>query len=175
MRGTPASFFSYAQTGGSMKTIKAASPYQRVEIEIGNHTVEATLDLTPGSLVDIAEACSKAAGEAKHWQKNIDKAQAEHNAEAIKRTINSAAKAVSKAVKAAYGEECFEAVLTACGDGKRVHPSDAFNVLCQMVQLANECISEIQSSTPYGKATAAQYLAEVARGTVQPDPEEDED
>ena len=163
--------FSFLSAGkeDEMKTIKTQALFEPLEIEIGDTTVKAAIDVTIDNLLNISNTCTKA-------RQNLDaldvlrqKAKDNNNAEELRRMNKKAAEIIEPAVKAGIGEESYDAIVAACGAGRKISKESCNIVMVQVLMAIIEVIAE-QRNEVLG-AKAAHYLTEVEDAQTEPNPE----
>lgn len=166
-----------------MRTITAPSPVQRIELVVGDATAVLEVDVSPDNLLCITEASKKAMPLINAAQA-LDKKGKENQDPAMRRDANKGvARAVATVIRTAAGEEGYEAMLVAAGQGERISPERANGVALAVLSEVMACVraqndfltdtatSMAETIAGDGGMTAVQYLAEVSHDRGEPVPE----
>lgn len=159
-----------------MKSIVIPSPIEKLELTVGAATVVLEIDVTPDNIVLIAKAAAEAKPKVDAIAALEGKAKAAGDHEALRKANRDMAKAIAPVVKAGIGEEGYEAVLEAAGQGERISPARANGVVSRvmaeiMASMREQGDAMSDTGDKMREMTAVQYLAEVARAGREPYPE----
>lgn len=148
-----------------MKTLKVRKSFERFEVEVGDETVTCTIDCTDGNL----NACVAKAMKARDEALALDEARAKTtDRKSLDRLARKMAGIVGGVVRGAIGDESYDEILTACGDGVKLRPEQCNLVMVQVFALV--CQAYIERLDDVKQSKAAHYLQEVAHGQ-EPDDE----
>lgn len=159
-----------------MKSIIVPSPIEKLELTVGAATVVLEIDVTPDNILLISKAAAEAKPKVDAISVLEDKAKEEGDHEALRKANRDMAKAIAPVVKAGIGEEGYEAVLEAAGQGERISPARANGVVARvmaeiMASMREQGDAMSDTGDKMRDMTAVHYLAEVARADREPYPE----
>lgn len=150
--------------------IVARQPYEPLVVEIGDRTVNARINATVDGLLDISEACKKAANKIGAIQKLRDEAVAQQDAKKMRKLNMQFADVLETAVKSAIGEKSYDEIVAACGQGFEVSKADCNIVIGDVFYAIYETVRERTEESLNKKA--AHYLSEVENAQPEPDTED---
>ncbi len=150
--------------------LKITAPYEPLSIEIGDQQVNARINVTVDGLLDIGEACKKAANKMGALQKLHDEAEKAKDAKKLRKLNAQLADVLEEAVKAGIGEDGYDEIVTACGAGYPVSKADCNIVMVKVFGAIFDTVKERKEDSLNEKA--AHYLAEVDDAQPEPDPED---
>lgn len=150
--------------------LKIKAPYEPLSIEIGDQQVNARINVTVDGLLDIGEACNKAANKMGALQKLHDEAEKAKDAKKLRKLNAQLADVLEEAVKAGIGEDGYDEIVTACGAGYPVSKADCNIVMVKVFGAIFDTVKERKEDSLNEKA--AHYLAEVDDAQPEPDPED---
>lgn len=150
--------------------LKVKAPYEPLTIEIGNETVETRINVTVDGLLDIGDACRKAGNKMGSLQKLRDQAEKSKDAKQLRKVNAQMADVLEIAVKAGIGEEGYDSIVAACGQGQPVKKVDCNIVMAKVFHAIFQTVKEREEDSLNEKA--AHYLAEVNDAQPEPDPED---
>lgn len=173
--------------------------YEPLTVNIGDKTVELVVDLTNDNLLAISEVCASCGQRFKAVEKIKNDAKGSRNYEGMKKANKEMAKLLKEAITQAIGEEGYNELLEACGNGRDVKPSACNNVMAIVFKTINQIVTKhnaeivgdmvdpgspeatqvaeklmtamakIESVKEQLDDKAAHYLSEVANAQAQPD------
>ena len=148
-----------------MKTLKVRKSFERFEVEVGDETVECAIDCTDSAVNALAARCMKARQQALALdalkEKTFDRKK-------LNKLSEDMAAIIGPIIVESIGEESYDAILTACGDGVKLRPEQCNLVMVQVFALV--CQAYIERLDDVKQSKAAHYLQEVAHGQ-EPDDE----
>lgn len=150
--------------------IKVKSPYEPLSVEVGNVTVNARINVTVDGLLNIGEACSKASTKMNALQKLHDDAKKTKDYKKLRKLNSQMADVLEAAVKAGIGEESYDEIIAACGQGFEITKADCNVVMAKVFWAIFETVKERQYESLNEKA--AHYLAEVDNAQTEPNTED---
>lgn len=150
--------------------MKVKAPYEPLNVEIGDVEVDLRINVTPDGLLDIGEACSTAHNKIKTLQKMYNDAVDNKDAAKMKKVNAKIADVMEPAVKAGIGEDGYDAIIAACGQGGPVSKPECNIVMTQIFGAIYETVKERRNDSLNEKA--AHYLAEVDDAQLEPDKED---
>lgn len=146
--------------------IKVKAPYEPLVVEVGDRTVNARINVTVDGLLDIGEACNKAANKMGALQKLHDEAQKTNDVKKLRKLNGQMADVLETAVKAGIGEESYDEIVAACGQGFEITKADCNVVMVKVFWAIFETVKERKDESLNEKA--AHYLAEVDHAQTEP-------
>lgn len=136
-----------------MKVI-TKSPYEPLDIEIGNTVISCMINLTPNNLIKLSEECNKVREEVNRAADRARKAEANRDTKALKKANDSLAECMESPIKTAIGDEGYKHIYEAC---KATKPSDCNMVFLQVfMAIANEVAT--RNTTLESNSKMAHYL-----------------
>lgn len=103
-----------------MKTLKVRKSFERFEVEVGDETVECAIDCTDIAVNALAARCMKARQQALALdtlkEKTFDRKK-------LNKLSEDMAAIIGPIIVEGIGEESYDAILTACGDGVKLKPA----------------------------------------------------
>lgn len=159
-----------------MRNVTIPSPIEKLELTVGAATVVLDIDVTADNLLVIAKEAKALKPKADALALLEAKASQRGDTDALRDVNRDTAEAIAPVVKAGIGEEGYEAVLEAAGQGTRISPARAngvmYRVLAEIMSAMGEQRAAMaESGVMAREITAVQYLAEVARAEGEPDTE----
>lgn len=149
-----------------MKTLKVRKSFERFEVEVGDETVECTIDCTDSTINALAARCIKARQKALALdalkEKTLDRKKLDKLSEGM-------AAAIGPVIVESIGEESYDAILTACGDGVKLKPAQCNLVMVQV--FATVCQAIFDRLNDVKQSKAAHYLQDVVPNAQKPDDE----
>lgn len=149
-----------------MKTLKVRKSFERFEVEVGDETVECTIDCTDSTINALAARCIKARQKALALdalkEKTLDRKKLDKLSEDM-------AAAIGPVIVRSIGEESYDAILTACGDGVKLKPAQCNLVMVQV--FATVCQAIFDRLNDVKQSKAAHYLQDVVPNAQKPDDE----
>lgn len=149
-----------------MKTLKVRKSFERFEVEVGDETVECTIDCTDSTINALAARCIKARQKALALdalkEKTLDRKKLDKLSEDM-------AAAIGPVIVGSIGEESYDAILTACGDGVKLKPAQCNLVMVQV--FATVCQAIFDRLNDVKQSKAAHYLQDVVPNAQKPDDE----
>lgn len=149
-----------------MKTLKVRKSFERFEVEVGDETVECTIDCTDSTINALAARCIKARQKALALdalkEKTLDRKK-------LDKLSDDMAAAIGPVIVESIGEESYGAILTACGDGVRLKPAQCNLVMVQV--FATVCQAIFDRLNDVKQSKAAHYLQDVVPNAQKPDDE----
>ena len=149
-----------------MKTLKVWKSFERFEVEVGDETVECTIDCTDSTINALAARCIKARQKALALdalkEKTLDRKK-------LDKLSDDMAAAIGPVIVESIGEESYGAILTACGDGVRLKPAQCNLVMVQV--FATVCQAIFDRLNDVKQSKAAHYLQDVVPNAQKPDDE----
>lgn len=149
-----------------MKTLKVRKSFERFEVEVGDETVECTIDCTDSAINALAARCIKARQKALALdalkEKTLDRKKLDKLSEDM-------AAAIGPVIVESIGEESYDAILTACGDGVKLKPAQCNLVMVQV--FATVCQAIFDRLNDVKQSKAAHYLQDVVPNAQKPDDE----
>mgnify|MGYP004470715603 CR=1 FL=1 len=149
-----------------MKALKVRKSFERFEVEVGDETVECVIDCTDESISACAAKAMKARDEA--LALDAEKAKT-YDRKALDKLARKMAAAIGGVVRDAIGDESYEAILVACGDGVRLRPEQCNLVMVQVFAIV--CQAYIERMADVRQSKAAHYLQDVADDAQKSDQE----
>lgn len=150
--------------------IVVKQPYEPLAVEIGDRTVSARINVTMDGLLDISDACSKAASKIGALQKMHDDAVAARDTSKMRKLNAKIADVLELAVKSGIGEESYDEIVAACGQGFEVSKADCNIVMIEVFGAIYETVRSRKEESLNRKA--AHYLSEVENAQPEPDTED---
>ncbi len=150
--------------------LKVKAPYEPLSVEIGDEVVNARINVTVDGLIDIGEACTKAADKMGTLQKLHDDAEKSKDTKKLRKLNAQIADVLEGAVKAGIGEKSYDEIIAACGQGFEVKKTDCNIVMVKVFYAIYETVKERQEDALNEKA--AHYLAEVDDAQTEPHTED---
>ena len=145
-----------------MRTLKVKKSFERFEVEIGDETVTCSIDCTDTNVNAIAAKCIAARDKA------LDSIKAKTaNRKNLDQLSVKMANVIGPVIKDAIGEESYDAILTACGDGVRLKPEQCNLVMVQV--FATVCQAIFDRLNDVKQSKAAHYLQDVVADAQKPD------
>lgn len=149
-----------------MKTLKVRKSFERFEVEVGDETVECTIDCTDSTINALAARCIKARQKALALdalkEKTLDRKK-------LDKLSDDMAAAIGPVIVESIGEESYDAILTACGDGVKLKPAQCNLVMVQV--FATVCQAIFDRLNDVKQSKAAHYLQDVVPNAQKPDDE----
>lgn len=149
-----------------MKTLKVRKSFERFEVEVGDETVECTIDCTDSTINALAARCIKARQKALALdalkEKTLDRKK-------LDKLSDDMAAAIGPVIVEGIGEESYDAILTACGDGVKLKPAQCNLVMVQV--FATVCQTIFDRLNDVKQSKAAHYLQDVVPNAQKPDDE----
>lgn len=149
-----------------MKTLKVKKSFERFEVEVGDETVECAIDCTDSAVNALAARCMKARQQA--LALDALKAKTLERKKLDKLSEDMAA-IIGPVIVEGIGEESYDAILTACGDGVKLKPAQCNLVMVQVFATVCQAIFERLNDVKQNKA--AHYLQDVVADAQKPDDE----
>ena len=156
--------------------IKVKSPYEPLSVEISDDdgntlvAVNARINVTVDGLLNIGEACRKASTKMNALQKLHDDAQKTKDSAKLRKVNGQMADVLEVAVKAGIGEESYDEIIAACGQGYEITKADCNVVIAKVFWAIYDTVKKRQDESLNEKA--AHYLAEVDNAHTEPDTED---
>lgn len=149
-----------------MKTLKVRKSFERFEVEVGDETVECTIDCTDSTVNALAARCIKARQQALALdtlkEKTFDRKK-------LNKLSEDMAAIIGPIIVESIGEESYDAILTACGDGVKLKPAQCNLVMVQV--FATVCQAIFDRLNDVKQSKAAHYLQDVVADAQKPDDE----
>lgn len=149
-----------------MKTLKVRKSFERFEVEVGDETVECAIDCTDSAVNALAARCMKARQQALALdalkEKTFDRKK-------LNKLSEDMAAVIGPVIVDSIGEESYNAILTACGDGVKLKPAQCNLVMVQVFATVCQAIFERLNDVKQNKA--AHYLQDVVADAQKPDDE----
>lgn len=149
-----------------MKTLKVRKSFERFEVEVGDETVECTIDCTDGTVNALAAKCIKARQQALALdtlkEKTFDRKK-------LNKLSEDMAAIIGPIIVKGIGEESYDAILTACGDGVKLKSAQCNLVMVQV--FATVCQAIFDRLNDVKQSKAAHYLQDVVADAQKPDDE----
>lgn len=149
-----------------MKTLKVRKSFERFEVEVGDETVECAIDCTDSSVNALAARCIKARQQALALDTLKEKT---FDREKLNKLSEDMAAIIGPVIVDGIGEESYDAILTACGDGVKLKPAQCNLVMVQVFATVCQAIMERLNEVKQNKA--AHYLQDVMADAQKPDDE----
>lgn len=140
-----------------MKTIRLQTVVEPLNIEIGDQVIEAEIRCDDSTLNSISAKLNKAKDRIYALDRLKDQTD---DPKKLDKMAKELADLMAPIIKQGVGEETYEAVLTACGGGRRVSPKNANLVMTQLFAVVAQTAAERIEAAQGSKA--AHYLQEVA-------------
>lgn len=150
--------------------LKMKALYEPLEIEIGDRKVSAAIDVTADNLVRISEVCTTAKGKMRDVSAMQKKAKETQDHKLLQKMNKKAAEIMEPAIVAGIGQESYDAIVEACGAGRKISKASCNVVMMRVLVAIAEVIAEQQAEAIEEKA--AHYLAEVKDAQPEPYPAE---
>lgn len=149
-----------------MKTLKVKKSFERFEVEVGDETVECAIDCTDSAVNALAARCMKARQQALA----LDALKAKTlERKKLNKLSEDMAAIIGPVIVESIGEESYDAILTACGDGVKLKPAQCNLVMVQVFATVCQAIFERLNDVKQNKA--AHYLQDVVADAQKPDDE----
>lgn len=149
-----------------MKTLKVKKSFERFEVEVGDETVECVIDCTDSAINALAARCMKARQQALALdalkEKTFDRKK-------LNKLSEDMAAIIGPIIVESIGEESYDAILTACGDGVKLKPARCNLVMVQV--FATVCQEIFDRLNDVKQNKAAHYLQDVVADAQKPDDE----
>ena len=149
-----------------MKTLKVRKSFERFEVEVGDETVKCAIDCTDSAVNALAARCMKARQQALTLdalkEKTFDRKK-------LNKLSEDMAAIIGPIIVESIGEESYDAILTACGDGVKPKPAQCNLVMVQVFATVCQAIFERLNDVKQNKA--AHYLQDVVADVQKPDDE----
>lgn len=149
-----------------MKTLKVRKSFERFEVEVGDETVECAIDCTDSAVNALAARCMKARQQALALDALKEKT---FDREKLNKLSEDMAAIIGPVIVDSIGEESYDAILTACGDGVKLKPAQCNLVMVQVFATVCQAIFERLNDVKQNKA--AHYLQDVVADAQKPDDE----
>lgn len=141
-----------------MKTLKVQKSFERFEVEIGDETVLCTIDCTDTKINAMAAKCIKARDEALVLDSLQGKTTDLAKLDDLSRKM---AKVIRPVIVDGIGQESYDAILAACGDGVAIKPEQANLVMVQVFATVVQAVVERLAAVK--ESRAAHYLQDVVK------------
>ena len=138
--------------------LKLKALFEPLDVQIGNETVHAAIDVTADNLVRISEVCTKAKKDMDGVTAMQRKAQETQDHALLQKMNDKAAAIMEPAIVTAIGQQAYDDVVTACGAGREISKTSCNVVMVRILYAIMEVIAEQQQNAIDEKA--AHYLAE---------------
>lgn len=149
-----------------MKTLKVKKSFERFEVEVGDETVECAIDCTDSAVNALAARCMKA----RQQTLALDALKAKtFDRKKLNKLSEDMAAIIGPVIVESIGEESYDAILTACGDGVKLKPAQCNLVMVQVFATVCQAIFERLNDVKQNKA--AHYLQDVVADAQKPDDE----
>ena len=141
-----------------MRSLKVRKSFERFEVEVGDETVECVIDCTDEKL----NRCAARAIEARDEALRLDGEKSrEYDRAALDRLAERFAGVIGGVIVDAIGQESYDAILTACGDGVKLEPAQCNLVMTQV--FATVCQAYVERLEDVKQSKAAHYLQDVVK------------
>lgn len=149
-----------------MKTLKVKKSFERFEVEVGDETVECAIDCTDSAVNALAARCMKARQQALALDALKEKTLERKK---LNKLSEDMAAIIGPVIVESIGEESYDAILTACGDGVKLKPAQCNLIMVQVFATVCQAIFERLNDVKQNKA--AHYLQDVMADAQKPDDE----
>lgn len=160
-------------------------------INIGDRSVTAVVDLGMDNLIEVCKTAAKAQEKIGYLNIQLTQAKSKNNLDEMKDANKKISKAFREVIVSAIGQESYDEIIEACGNGHKVNPTACNQVMAiifnNIMTLAQNNLKELKNSKVNVSQDnvrvirmdnndvndkAAHYLSEVANAQAEPDTEE---
>lgn len=151
--------------------LKVKSLFEPLDIDIdtgrGTERVAAEVDVTPTNMAKLARKCLDAQSKMTAIDALRRKGIETRNPEAVAESNARTGAVLREVLSEAVGEETYNELLRACGNGREMSDADCTPVTAQVFRTVNEIV---ESRNEQMDEKAAHYLPEESHAQTEPDP-----
>lgn len=147
--------------------LKLQSPYEPLDLIIGDREVSVMIDVTPGNLIDLSADCSKAMTMVQAAQKLAEESERSNDTGKLKESYAKIAKAIEKPIVTAIGQDGYDEIRSACGGGKPISKEKCNLVMMPVFMAVFEASFAARSGAKTSEK-AAHYLSEAEDAQPKP-------
>lgn len=140
-----------------MKTLKVMVPFERLDVVVGDETVRCMVDCRDSRINRIAAMCIEASDEVSALDAARERGASADELDAMSRRV---AGIIGPVIVEGIGQESYDAILAACGDGEPVEPHECNLVMAQVFAAVSQAVVERLSQLKESKAI--HYLQDAA-------------
>jgi endonuclease III-like uncharacterized protein len=151
----------------TMRTIQVEKSFERFDVQVGDETIQCVIDCTDTKVNQMAANAIKAKDKALALDALKTKTTELKKLEEMSRKMAEILKPI---IVGGIGNESYDAILTACGDGVTLKPEQCNLVMVQV--FATVVQAYVERLTTVKQSKAAHYLQDVVKDAQKPDAEQ---